>query len=146
MDITHIERSNLPWRPERRTECGLDAERHPTWTRDEAEAIARDLGQQRFAFVVCMTCLSTAQRHSTWEQDPASCMVRHAERNTLRWSSDDEERVLFNNEIRAIALLVEAHRDEFDELVAGLGDTAALSKARADRQRRLRDMHRTRRA
>lgn len=52
-DITHIERSPLPWRPERATECGLDATRHPTWTRAEAQAKHKELGAQRFSLFVC---------------------------------------------------------------------------------------------
>lgn len=132
-EITHIERSNLPWRSERATECGLDADQHPTWTRDEAIAKARQLGRQRFSLFVCMTCMSTAERHATWETDPASCMDRYASRLSLRWHPDKAEHRRFADELRAIALLIEAHREEFDATVADLGatqDIAALRKAR----------------
>ena len=131
-DITHIERSPLPWRPERATECGLDATRHPTWTREEAQAKAKELGRQRFSLFVCMTCMGTAERHSTWEDDPASCLVRHAERMTLRWPSReaDPDKRRFADELRAIAALIDAHREEFDALVRGLGEIVDLKDAR----------------
>jgi len=119
-DLTHIERACLPWRLERLTECGLDPDRHPTWTREEAITVAKDLGRQRFSMVVCMTCSGTAERHSTWEDDPASCLIRHAQPMTLRWrgrGDKDEERRRFADELRAIASLIEMHRGEFDGLI-----------------------------
>lgn len=129
-DITHIERSPLPWRPERSTECGLDATRHPTWTRDEAAKLAKDLGRQRFSMIVCMTCFGTADRHSTWEEDPASCMVRHAQRMTQRWGREyAPEKRRFADELRAIATLVERHRDEFDALVGDYGEVMSIGDA-----------------
>lgn len=134
-DITHIIRSNVPWRSEVVTECGLDATKHPAWSRDEAIAKARELGAQRFSLFVCMNCKSTAERHATWAQDPASCLSRYTEKYQIRWRGESPEARLFNDELRAIALLVEAHRAEFDDLVAGLGATDSLSEAR----RRVRD-------
>lgn len=136
-DITHIERSNLPWHSERVTECGLDATRHPTWTRDEAIAKAREMGRQRFSLFACMTCTSTAERHATWESSPASCMARYTEK--ARWNRGDEG-APFDAELRAIALLIEEHRAEFDETVAGLlsaGDLAAKRSVRRLRERGL---------
>lgn len=133
-DLTHIERPSLPWRPERKTECGLDAERHPTWTREQARRIAKELGKKRFSMHVCMTCQGTAERHATWEEDPASCMVRHAQGMTLtRWGQRreaSEEKRRFNDELRAIAALIAAHREEFDALVEDLGDVVDLSDRR----------------
>lgn len=132
-DLTHIERPSLPWRPERSTECGLDATRHPTWTREEAQAIAKKLGRKRFSMFACMTCSATAERHSTWEDDPASCMVRHAEKMTMRWSRQHpEERRRFADELRAIAALIEAHREEFDALVESYGEVVDLRAHRKE--------------
>lgn len=130
--LHHIERSNLPWHDERKTECGLDPRGVPTWTRGEAIAQARKLGRQRFSLFCCMTCTGTVERHSTWEQDPASCLVRFAERNTLRGSRYQQNRQAerFAAELRAIAAMIEQHRDEFDERVSGLLDAASLDKAR----------------
>lgn len=39
-------------------------------------------------------------------------------------------------ELRAIAALVAAHRDEFDEFIAGLANTTSLDAVRRDRRRR----------
>lgn len=132
--LHHIERSNLPWHDERKTECGLDPRGVPTWTRDEAIAQAHKLGRQRFSLFCCMTCTNTVERHSTWDKDPASCLVRYAERNTLRHSryrpNESAEADRFAAELRAIAAMIEQHRDEFDERVAGLLGTASLDKAR----------------
>lgn len=134
-DITHIERPNLPWRNECSTECGLDAVKHPTWTRAEAIAKFKELGRQRFSLFVCMTCFNTANRHSTWEEDPASCMLRYCEKHSMRWRRDDDgEHRHFADELRALAMLVEAHRAEFDELVGGLGDATDLSALRTAKQ------------
>lgn len=131
-DITHIERPALPWRPEKATECGLDATRHPTWSREEAIAKSKELGRQRFAMFACMTCMSTANRHATWEHDPASCMIRHAERMTMRWGREDEpgEKRRFADELRAIAALIAAHREEFDAIVQSYADVVDLSAHR----------------
>lgn len=131
-DLTHIERSSLPWRPEHKTECGLDASRHPTWTREEAAKLKNDLGSRRFSMHVCMTCDGTASRHQTWEEDPASCMVRHAHPLVRGWGGSGRpvEARRFADELRAIAGLIEAHRDEFDALVKSFGEVAHIDDAR----------------
>lgn len=136
-DITHIERTVLPWRSEKATECGLDASRHPTWTREEAIAKAKELGSQRFSMFACMTCCNTMQRHpASWQDDPASCLVRHAEPMTMRWGREDTgEKRRFADELRAISMLIETHRDEFDALVESLGEVVDLSQQRRKARR-----------
>ena len=133
-DITHIERANLPWHSERLTECGLDAEIHPTWTRAEVTERAHEWGVQRLSFSVCMTCWGTFERHSSWEDDPASCMVRHAMGQTLKWGGRTPEKIAFANELRALAALAERHRDEFDALCRDLGDVVDLRARAASRR------------
>jgi hypothetical protein len=118
-DLMHIERPNLPWRAERMTECGLDADRHPTWTRDAAVAKARGMGRQRFSLFVCMTCMGTAERHATWEEDPASCLGRYTDRYRLRWNPADDDRRRFADELRAVGLLVEARRERAARRMGG---------------------------
>lgn len=130
-DITHIQRPNLPWRSDQLTECKLDATRHPTWTRDEAIAKARELGQQRFAMVVCITCMNTANRHRTWDEDPASCLERYV---GSVWGMKDDESQRLDHELRAIAMLIEAHRDEFDATVADLAGAVSLGDLRTARR------------
>lgn len=136
MDVTHIERPPLPWRAERATECGLDADRHATWTREAAIAEMNKLGEQRFALFVCMTCWQTARRHSTWDENPVSCLERYCLK--FKWEREPEKarRRRFADELRAVGLLVEAHREEFDRLVDGLGDTSDLGDRRAARRYR----------
>lgn len=132
-DVTHIERPNLPWRDDHLTECKLDATRHPTWTRAQAAAQARDLGQQRFAMVVCITCMNTSQRHRTWDEDPASCLDRYV---APVWGVPDDEQIRMTNELRAIGLLVAAHRGEFDATVESLATATPMGSLRAARRRR----------
>lgn len=134
-DITHVVRPSLPWRPEQATECGLNAERHPTWSRDEAIAKCREMGKQRFSMFVCMTCMHTADRHATWDQDPASCLQRFTEKYQIRWSGESPDSRRFNDELRAIALLVAQHRTEFEALVESLQATESLSAARSRARR-----------
>lgn len=133
-DLTHIERPPLPWRPENKTECGLDASRHPTWTRDEALEVQERVGKRRFAMHVCMTCAPVAGRHATWEEDPAACLIRHAKKMTYsRWGrigAPDGEKRRFADELRAIAALIDAHREEFGDLVNGYSEVVDLAEMR----------------
>lgn len=134
--VAHIARPDLPWRePEGLTECGRPvAEFAEVMTRDEAIAKVKDLGKTRFAMVSCITCWQTASRHPHWEKSPSSVMARSIERSGWRFG-DSEERNLLDRELRAIAALIEAHREEFDQLV-DVVSIEDLRKARARRQRR----------
>lgn len=128
--LHHIQRAMLPWQRHQLTECGLDPASYPTWTRDEAVAQHRKLGEQRFSLFACMNCMHTASRHQTWDQNPASCMARHVQ----VWGMRDDQAAQIQAELRAMAALIAAHRDEFDETVAGLLNLTTLDdhrKARA---------------
>jgi hypothetical protein len=107
---------------------------HPTWTRDEAIAKQKEMGVQRFSLFACMTCARTASNHATWDEDPASCFVRHATPMALsRWGArrtPTAEQRWFADELRAIAMLIEAHREEFDALVESLGEVVDLAAMR----------------
>lgn len=132
--LDHIERVPLPWRNGwRTTECGKRAE-------DVASVIDHDAakrkftaqGQQRAAMSTCMTCANTANRHwFTWEASPADVLDRWLLSNRWGQNSSKPESVQINRELHAIAILIEAHRDEFDELVDGMGQAVSL----ADRRR-----------
>jgi hypothetical protein len=52
------------------------------------------------------------------------------------YASQTPERERLTNELHAIAALVAAHRDEFDDFIAGLANTTSLDAARRDRRRR----------
>lgn len=127
--LQHVERPRLPWRNDARTECGLPTAGHPVITRDEFIAKVKRLGQQRSAMSTCMTCWNTAQRWPTWGQDPVAMMRRE----TQMWKGDPRLR----DELVAIAALIEAHRDEFDGLLTGLGQTSRLDEARRARRARV---------
>ena len=72
-------------------------------------------GQQRLAYVTCMTCWNTTtQQAYEWADNPAGTLMRY-----LSSASQDDSRVI-RRELRALARLVDAHRDEFDALVVGL--------------------------
>jgi hypothetical protein len=132
--VHHVLRPPIPWRPdEGLTECGLTAASYPTWTRDELFVQARKLGKTRTYMVTCVTCLDTAQRHPTFEEDPSAFLGRLTQPRYRRKSGRDD---LFARELRAIAALVAAHRDEFEEAVTGLASTTDLTARRSKGARR----------
>ena len=111
--IDHILRPQLPWRFDAGiTECGLNAAKAPTLTRDQYVKRRKDYGQQRTAMTVCMTCASTAQRWESWEQDPRKAIGREVEWET-HWSRSDRGDRL-RDELLAVAALIESHRAEFE--------------------------------
>lgn len=126
-DLDHVARAGLPWRPEQRTECGLDPTGRPVISRDQLVDKLKREGQRRAALTTCMTCLDTAARHTTWEQDPASAMRRE-----IPMYGRDLDQV--RAELRAVAALVEAHRDEFDGYLTALDSTVRLADHRSARR------------
>jgi len=112
--VDHILRSRLPWRSDEGaiTECGYDATKVKTLTRDEYLQRVKDLGQQRAAMLTCMTCSDTIRRWKTWDDDPRAAMGREVEwEYGWRARSDRGERL--KDELIAISELIEAHREEF---------------------------------
>ena len=114
--VDHIVRTPLPWRAEGAvTECGYDATKVPTITRDEFKARIKDLGQQRTAMLTCMTCSDTARRWGTWDDDPRLAVGREIEwERGSAYYRDSKRGTQLRDELVAIAALIEAHRDEFD--------------------------------
>lgn len=116
--LDHIERPRLPWREGPTiTECGLDASKVTTLTRDEYFERLKDMGQQRSALLTCMTCGDTARRWATWDVDPRRALERE-----IVWEAGYYRRVerqfKLLDELRAIASLIDKHRDEFAGLIA----------------------------
>ncbi len=137
----HVIRATLPWRSEQLTECGRALDDVATFiTRDELIARVKTDGKTRTAFTVCITCWNTAsdRRNETWETEPIAVIGREAERCGMGrvYAAQTPERERLTTELRAIAALVAAHRDEFDEFIAGVAHTASLDAARRDRRRR----------
>lgn len=125
--VDHIARPELPWRNGAAiTECGLDASKAPTISRHDYFKREKELGQQRTAMLTCMTCSSTAKRWGSWSDDP-----RHALGREIDWERGGgfRERTdrghLLKDELQAIAILVDAHKDEF---------TAAIEEMRRRRE------------
>lgn len=115
--VDHILRPQLPWRSDAGiTECGLNASKAPTLTRADYFARLKDMGQQRTAILTCMTCANTASRWGTWDDDPRKALDRE-----IAWegaSGRHERGVRLQDELFAIAALIDAHRDEFDTHIA----------------------------
>jgi len=117
--VDHILRSRLPWRSDEGaiTECGYNATKVKTLTRAEYLQRVKDLGQQRSAMLTCMTCSDTIRRWKTWDEDPRAAMGREVEwEYGWRASSDRGERL--KDELIAISEIIDAHREEFDALIA----------------------------
>lgn len=121
--VDHILRPRLPWRCADEgaiTECGYDATKVKTLTRDEFFRRAKDLGQQRAALLTCMTCSDTAKRWGTWDDDPRLALHREIEweRGGYYRRSRDDRGHRLKDELLAIKTLIEAHRDEFEATIA----------------------------
>jgi hypothetical protein len=112
----------LPWRSDAAaiTECGYDASKVKTLTRAEYFQRLQDMGQQRAALFTCMTCADTAKRWGTWDDDPGRVLDREIswECGGYYWRNRDDRGFRLRAELIAIAALIEAHRDEFDDLVS----------------------------
>jgi hypothetical protein len=138
LPLEHVIRSRPPWRRGGDlTECGKPVDGRPVITRDAFLAKVRAQGKQRSAMTTCMTCWNTAARHPSWDENPVRSLVREASQYQWYPFMDMPERsVTFRDELLAIAALIEAHADEFDELLTGLGDTVRLDDARQNRRLR----------
>lgn len=117
--VDHILRPQLPWRNDVGiTECGYDAAKVKTLTRNEYFVRLRDLGAQRAAMSTCMTCGDTARRHGTWEIDPRKALDREIQWESSYSRYSEDRGVKLRDELLAIADLIEAHREEFDAHIA----------------------------
>ena len=134
--VDHVLRPKLPWRNDEGaiTECGYDALKVKTLTREEFMARLKDMGEQRTAILTCMTCVQTATRWHAWEADPRAALQREIEwEHRGRWDKDDGRRRLVY-ELRAIAALVDTHRAEFEHAVAQLQGVAEWQATKKEAQ------------
>lgn len=121
--VDHIIRPQLPWRLNGENsivECGHDAEKVKSITREEFLKRLKDFGQQRTAMLTCMTCIDTARRWGTWNDDPRVGLQREIEweHGGAYWRSPRTDRgQRLKDELLAIAALIEAHREEFDAFI-----------------------------
>lgn len=133
--VQHVLRAAPPWRRHPvLTECGNKIrEPERLITREQLAARVRKLGQKRAAYSTCITCWEAAKDHRGWDVDPASVIARDV-RYRNRWGYEDDDPM--NREFRALAALVEAHLEEWDELVTGLDQTVSLDARRREARRR----------
>lgn len=124
--VDHIIRPRLPWRSGGDiTECGYDATKAKSLTREDFFRRLKEYGEQRSALLTCMTCMSTAKRWPTWQDDPRLAISREAEWEGAHWSSfmqttRDKRGHLLRDELLAVESLIAAHPDEFRELLASI--------------------------
>ncbi len=139
--LDHILRPRLPWREGEGaiTECGYDASKVKTLTRDDFVARMKELGQQRTAMITCMTCSNTSRRWADWDADPRRAIEREISWECdggYRASSERGERL--KTELIAIAALVAAHHDEFQSSLALIDRQREWLLQKAARETRVR--------
>lgn len=132
MPLEHVLRPMLPWREEQLTECGKQPNEHAI-TRDVFIVKVNKQGKKRAAMTTCMTCFETAQRWPDWNTNPVAVVAREV-RNVTYWGHQDESPL--RDELRAIALLIEAHPEEFADTLAALKSAVPFGKRRARAVRR----------
>ncbi len=121
--VDHILRPSLPWRSAGEaaiTECGYDAAKVKTLTREEYFQRLKEFGRQRTAMLTCMTCADTATRWRAWDEAPLDALEREIvwERGYSHWSRQQPKRgEQLYDELLAIEALIENHRDEFAAMV-----------------------------
>jgi len=141
--LDHIERVPLPWREGEPglTECGKPVAAVSAFlSHDEAREKFKAQGQQRAAMSTCMTCASAADRRwsASWAASPHQVVARWLNEGGRPWGHPPSGDGRIDRELRAIALLVEAHRPEFDGLMAGFGAAPSLAVRRAAKGARAR--------
>jgi hypothetical protein len=135
--VDHILRPRLPWRSDEGaiTECGYDALKVKTLTREEYFRRHKDLGSQRCAMLTCMTCSQTAGRWKAWDQDPREALEREIVWEH-GWNSRVDRGERLKDELSAIADLIETHRDEFDAFITNRRQRRDWLEKKAEAARR----------
>jgi hypothetical protein len=132
--VDHILRPQLPWRESPAiTECGFDASKVSTLTREAFHARLKELGQQRTAMLTCMTCSDTARRWGTWEDDPRALMERELQWE-YRWHRTTERGCRLHDELLAVAALIAEHREEFEAHITATEQRRAWLEKKAARK------------
>lgn len=117
--VDHIVRSRLPWRDPSApsiTECGYDAAKVRSITRDQHAARVKEFGKQRAAMFTCMTCAQTVENWETWDEDPRRAVGREVEWESCRWGKN-ERGCQLKDELESLAELAANHAAEFSELI-----------------------------
>lgn len=123
--LNHIARTSLPWRAAERTVCGRSLDEMAdgvVLTLGDARAKEKRLGRQRFAMVICMTCVHNVRGWVEWDHDPVARFGRELGNG---FGSDRSKEL--EAELRAIAALIAEHREQFDDMVAALLSPAVVA-------------------
>jgi hypothetical protein len=121
--VDHVVRPRLPWRDPSdpaTTECGYDASKVKSISREEFLTRLKELGQQRCALLTCMTCSNASWRWPTWEQSPLRALDRE-----ISWEIGKYGRVqggVLRDEMLAVAALIAEHPERFRGLVKEIQD------------------------
>ena len=130
--LDHVLRPVPPWRDQLVTECGRPTnDLASVLTRSDFIAKVARLGKQRSSMTTCMTCWETSTRHADWAKSPSEVIARDVHGYAMR-----KTETVLDRELRAIAHLVDNHREEFDGLLDGLGRVDDLADARKRRMGR----------
>lgn len=126
----HLERYAPPWAARRRTICGRGLDDVTAWLSfEEARKLIETLGMQRARLVMCQTCLGSThavKSPSAWGQQPAQIVADWAAQGRWEGAPGADE---IKYELLGLGRLVEAHRGEYDALVAGFAhDEIALRR------------------
>lgn len=133
--ITHVARRDLPWRAAALTECGLPLAKHAAISADDLAARVKKLGSQRTAMLTCMTCWQASYRYGM-ERIWAGPSVLSALEREISWTRRHEGRTPLLSDLKAIEVLIQRHRAEFDELLEDQRETIILAEERKARRRR----------
>lgn len=130
--VDHIERPRLPWRsPDEPavTECGYDASKVKTLTRDQFFARLKDYGAHRTALFTCMTCIQAAHQWPIWNDNPRKALERE-----IVWECrSGKHGHRLREELLAIEALIANHRQEF----AGLLETRRRRQEWVERKNKM---------
>ncbi len=113
----HVRRTMPPWRRGSPpiAECGMRVEEtEKMLAREEYYELPVDASRRG---QVCATCASTISRHETWEKHPVGHLIREAGAQFVALGRDCDQ---LTDEVRALAMLVERHPEEFDEVLRPL--------------------------
>lgn len=131
--LDHLERVMPPWHTgPALTECGRPvADVKSIVARDALKAKFAAQGKRRASFSTCMTCADLFGRTAAWEQRPEDVVERHVRGAGMRrYGSPTDDGDRRRRELLALGLLVDEHREEFEQLVEALGQTEDLDAAR----------------
>lgn len=121
----HIKRENVPWRTDddALTECGLDVQDCRALTPQQMREKVAEQGEVRASLSSCMTCWQN--RRVDRGQLLRDTVLRMLNRS---WHGDDGVRV--ERELRALGLLVAAHREEFETTLLDMNEAVDIRSAK----------------